>query len=274
MRAFRGFGLALLIAVIAVLLTGGNAAIAPDEVPTAYRFAAIPEPPARPALDPRPLSARRGVARARRWARRRAGDVSFAVVDERGRLRGWRMDRAYPSASVSKAMLAVALMRAAWRRELTSGEIALLRPMLTESDNDSADAVWSMVGDAGLASVARAARMRRFAPAGYWANASVTAADQARLFARLDDVTPRRHWPTLRRLMGSVVPWQRWGVPRARRAGTHVFIKGGWRDDLAHQAARVEGRRATLAVAVLTDGNPPWPYGPETIEGIARRVLR
>jgi len=274
MGVLRSAGLALMIAVIAVLVTGGNPAVAPEHVPAQALHVAAPKPEARTARHARPLSARDGVARARRWAARRAGQVAFAVVDERGRLRGWRMDVEYPSASVSKAMLAVALMRSARERELTAGELALLRPMLTQSDNDAADAVWGTVGDAGLVSVARAARMRGFAPAGYWAEAGITAGDQARFFSRLDRLTPRRHWRTLRRLMRSVVPWQRWGVPRAARARTHVYFKGGWREDLAHQVARIERRGQRLALAVLTDGNPPWPYGPETIEGIARRVLR
>jgi hypothetical protein len=276
MPAVRRIGLAGVIAVIAVLVTGGNAAVAPEHVSGARFVAAVERPPVAPvARDARRsgLFARHGVARARRWARSRAGLVSFAVVDERGRLRGWHMHRAYYSASVSKAMLAVALMRSARSRDLTPGEIATLTPMLTMSDNDAADTVWQTVGAAGLSSVARAAGMEHF-DTGYWANVGITAADQARFFSRLNRLTPDRHLPTLRRLMSSVVDWQRWGVPRALGDGTRVFFKGGWRDDLVHQIARIESHRATVALAVLTDRNPPWPYGPATIEGIARRVLR
>jgi hypothetical protein len=184
------------------------------------------------------------------------------------------MHQAFPSASVTKAMLAMAIMRAARERPLSAGELAVMTPMITESDNDSADQAWSIVGDAGLVDVAEASGMRNFAPAGYWANAGITPADQAHLFARLDRVTPARHRRDLRRLLTSVVPSQRWGIPRAAPRRADVLVKGGWRDDLAHQVARVEARGESLSLAVLTDGNPPWPYGPATIEGIARRVLR
>src|SRR5262245_54568761 len=51
------------------------------------------------------------VREAKRYARRRVGSVSFAVISETGRLRGYRRGRQYSSASVVKAMIMVAYLR-------------------------------------------------------------------------------------------------------------------------------------------------------------------
>jgi hypothetical protein len=169
---------------------------------------------AAPSAAAAPLTDAAAIAAARRFAAGREGDVAFAVLEPSGRLRGLRRTALFPSASVSKAMLLVAVLRRARGRELTPAERELLRPMVTASDNDAADAVYAQVGDAGLASVGKAAGMRRLALAGAWSEAGLTPADQARLFLRLDAVVPARHRRYARRLLSEVVAGQRWGSPR------------------------------------------------------------
>lgn len=121
------------------------------------------------------------------YARERGGDVSLAVVDSAGRLRGRRAGKRYASASVVKAMLLAAELRRLERDGLALEPATkrLLGMMITHSDNDAADSIYLRVGDAGLVEVARLAGMRRFSVAGYWANAQITAADMARCFSRL-----------------------------------------------------------------------------------------
>ena len=75
-------------------------------------------------------------------------------------------------------------------------------------------------GDAGLVRLARRAGMRRFRPAApVWGLSSVDAADQSRYLLHIDRLVPRRHRAYAMRLLGSIVPSQRWGIARVRRPG-------------------------------------------------------
>ncbi len=129
--------------VAAVFLAFAAAAVAeaPSRMPVAHA-----RPPvavaAAPIEEPR-LVAPGGIEEAQRFARRRGGTVAFAVARADGRIRGVNLNHRFYSASVVKAMLALAVVRAAPRRDLTAGERALLRPMITVSDNDAATAVYA-----------------------------------------------------------------------------------------------------------------------------------
>jgi Beta-lactamase enzyme family len=224
-----------------------------------------------------PAATPKQFAEAMRWAKTRRGDVGFAVIDARGRLRGYRMDRQYPCASVVKAMLLVAYLR----RNPTPGPgmRSTLRSMIEYSDNDAAVSVYRIVGDSGLTSVARRAGMTSFGANGWWSLSQITAADQARFFYSMDSILPQRSRPFARELLSHVISEHSWGIPRAARAvGWNVFFKGGWRDtpegQLVHQAARLERGKERIAIAVLTDGDPTQGYGIETVRGIADRLVK
>lgn len=221
-----------------------------------------------------PLLTTDGIRRARRFAKSRQGAVAFAVLDGKARPRGLRRTAHFPSASVSKAMLLVAVLRRAGPRPLSDGQRALLKPMITVSDNDAASALYARVGAAGLRNVARAAGMRQFVEVGHWARARITAADQARLFLRIDKLVPGAHRRYARKLLSSIVHWQRWGIARAaRHAHVKAFFKGGWRKDVTHQVALLERGGRRIALAVLTNGSPSQAYCEETIERIAHRII-
>jgi hypothetical protein len=218
------------------------------------------------------------VAAAVDYAKARHGSVSFAVRSE-GRLHGWRTRRGAPSASVLKAMLLVAYLRhrTVRRRALRGADRRLLTPMVRWSDNATATRVRGLVGNDGLVRLARRARMRRFRPAfPIWGHSRIDAADQTRFFLRIERFVPRRHRGTALRLLGSIVPSQRWGIARARPPGWALYFKGGWGSGTGavdHQVALMRRGRRRLAVAILTTGSPSHAYAKGTLQGVARRLL-
>src|SRR3954466_16224944 len=145
---------------------------------------------------PPPLTTVTRIRSAERFARTRKGSIAFATLDEHGRLLGMNRTVRYPSASVVKEMLLVAVLR---RGEPSPATRALLGPMITASDNKAALRVYrEQVGDGGLYAVAHAAGMRNFSVHGALFEAQVTAEDQARLFLKIDRPAappPRRDPP-------------------------------------------------------------------------------
>jgi hypothetical protein len=291
-RASPGAGsvallLATAVALAAVLATasresGGDRTPAASDVAATAGSTAKPRPlrvaeraPARPSRTPTASA----VEEARRYARGRDGLVSFAVVDTRGRLLGEAQERQYAAASVVKSMLLAAeLQRLERERAPLDGETeSLLRAMITYSDNDAADAIYSRVGDAGLFAVAGEAGMRGFTVAGHWGNAQITAADMARYFSDLDAAFAGPHREFGLGLLGSIVSEQRWGIPAAAGDRWAVRFKGGWivhdSGQLAHQAAELRDGDRRLAIALLTDAQPSMSYATQTLRGVAERLL-
>ncbi|MEJ7876927.1 MAG: serine hydrolase [Solirubrobacterales bacterium] len=207
--------------------------------------------------------------------------VSFAAIGPGGREVGFKPDRQYFSASVTKCMLLVAELRRL-RREglaLDSGTRSTLNSMITFSDNDAADQIYARVGDEGLQEVAKLVGMTHFeATVGHWSNAQITPADMSAFMSKLDDLLGLPGGDAGSKMLASVIPAQSWGVPQAASEDARVRFKGGWRPselgELVHQAARVDVDGESYSLAILTDGNPSMPYGEETIRLIAAELLR
>ena len=151
---------------------------------------------------------------ARRYAESRAGIESFALVDERGRMHGYRAWKVVP-ASVLKATLLVAYLRQPSVRErpLRPEDRRLLAPMIRWSDSASASKVVVRLGEWGIERFARTVGMPRFRLRHPWGLSEITAAEQA-LFL-----------PDLRRRPLDDDTAQRWGIPPARPAGWRIFFK-------------------------------------------------
>jgi hypothetical protein len=268
--------LAVAVASTVVATAGAGVAEAAEAGAPPQADAARKKPPKGPSF---PWNAR--VRDAAAFARGRTGSVSFAVVDERGRIHGFHRGTRYSSASLVKAMLLVAYLNRGGvkRRRLHASDRRLLGPMIRVSDNDAASAVYSQVGPGGLRRLARRAHMRRFIANPVWGGCQLTARDQARFFARIDRLLPRRHRKYALGLLRRIVSAQRWGIPRGIPRAWHAHFKGGWFPDddgswRVHQGALLRRGGRHLGIAVLTRGDPGLGYGADTIQGVTARLLR
>jgi hypothetical protein len=219
------------------------------------------------------------VRSARNYLLGRRGVNAFAVIDSQGRLDGLHLHTTFVSASVVKAMLLVAYLRKldAHHQGLTSSRKSILYPMIHVSDNSAATSIWRRVGDGRLYDLAHHAGMTDFSIVGIWANAQISASDQARFFFNMDGLIPHQFVGYARYLLSTIVSYQRWGIPHVADSHWHVFFKGGWRGtgrgQLVHQIGRLERSKTTFAMAVLTDGDPSMGYGIDTIQGVTARLL-
>jgi hypothetical protein len=220
------------------------------------------------------------VRRAKRYAKRREGDIRFAIIGTGGHMRRFHAGRTAPAASVFKAMLLAAYLRQASVRDrrLRDSDKELLGPMIKRSDNEAATRVRDIVGRRKIERLARDARMRHFRyNADAWGLSRIAAGDQARYFYRFDRYVPERHERYARRLLGSIVGSQRWGVADARPDGWKLYFKGGWgvgSGEVNHQVAFLRRHRHRIALAILTEYGPSHDYGTRTLEGVAERLLR
>ena len=257
------------------MLAAAGAVAAPATGPVANREAAAVEG----GRDHYPWAKR--IAAARDYGDGRGGLVSFAVVDEGGRLRGDHVDRVHHSASVVKAMFLCAYLREpdVRDRDLRESDRDLLGPMVKRSDNSAATAVYNKVGNDALWRLAHDAEMRRFRPHATWGLSEITASDQARFLHRYERFVPRRYRRYAMGLLKRIVPRQRWGIPSVAPDGWSLHFKGGWSSgyDLGwrvNQVMLLRNAPRRFSLAILTRHNPSFGYGRETIREFARHLLR
>ena len=221
------------------------------------------------------------IANAASYLAGRAGRKAFAVVDTEGRMSGVNVHWTFPTASVVKAMLLVGYLRrldSLGQHYVDSFSNSFLYPMIHVSDNNAATQTWSIVGDAGLYSVAAAAGMTDFSVSGLWGTALLSPADQAHFFFEMDSLIPPEFVGYARFLLSTIEPSQSWGIPViARPLGYQTFFKDGSEPtalgQLVHQIDRLEGHGRTFSIAVMTDGDPTMQYGIDTIQGVAAALL-
>jgi hypothetical protein len=221
------------------------------------------------------------IARAERYLARRGGRTALAVIDSEGRLSGVNLHGTFITGSVVKAMLLVAYLRrldAMGQHFVDSLSNSFLYPMIHVSDNSAATQCWSIVGNAGLSSVAAAAGMTNFSVTTDWGSAMFSAADQARFFFEMDSLVPGEFVGYARYLLSTIAAYESWGIPAiARPLGYTVFFKGGWRPSpdvyLVHQIARLQGHHHVFSMAVMTDGDADMGYGIDTIQDVTQALL-
>jgi beta-lactamase class A len=218
---------------------------------------------------------RKAVAEALKWAGARSGAVAVAVVDTNGQLHGLRAHRVFQAASLAKATLLVAYLRAYPKPDATHD--ATVASMIVESDNASADAIFGLVGARAMAAVAALAGMEEYEQGTSWLDTRVSAADQARFFYDYVEYVPTARRVFARRLLAGITEMQRWGIPAAAGPeGWTTYFKGGWLgldNRLMNQAAWLEKGRRRWALAVFSDDNPTRSYGWDTQKGVTGLLL-
>lgn len=195
-------------------------------------------------------------------------------------------DTQVPTASVVKVlvMLVVLEQARAEARPVSEDELALLWPMITESDNDATTQLWERIGRGqALASYLRTIGVSGVTPdaATSWGVSFASARAMATALGKLQggEILDAASRALAIRMLDGVVSAQRWGISAGTDTtkGDRVAIKNGWYP--GDEGWRVNSvgiiRPATgpaYTIAVMTDERVSLAEGVETIEGIALRV--
>ncbi|MFC4327572.1 serine hydrolase [Streptomyces andamanensis] len=202
-------------------------------------------------------------------------------------------DTAYDTASIIKVdILAAALLRAQDAgRALTAQERAYAEPMIRQSDNASANALWRQIGEApGLDAANRRLGLTetRGGSGPRWGLTRTTASDQIRLLRAVFapesggtagggalNPTSRAY---VRTLMNGIADGQDWGVSAAG-SPTGAALKNGWLQRSTsglwdvNSVGRITVDGRPCLVAVLSDGNASMSEGVSLVERTARAAV-
>jgi len=205
--------------------------------------------------------------------------LAYAALDLRTGARTEQGAGSYDTASIVKADILAALLL---RGPLTPAEQAEATPMIENSDNNAATALWNDLGGrAGLdAANKRLGLVHTRAGFGqYWGLTQTTAGDQLTLLRLIYDFESPLGAPAqeyIQHLMSHTEADQRWGVTAA---GAYMGIKNGWLQRSAtglwdiNSIGRVEVRGHEVLVAVLSSGNTSEAEGISLVQSEARKAV-
>ncbi|MEU6803996.1 serine hydrolase [Streptomyces neyagawaensis] len=199
----------------------------------------------------------------------------------------------FETASIVKMDILAALLLQAQDagRGLTAQETAYAAPMIRDSDNTAATALWKAIGQAGGLDAANKRFGLTETEGGYglyWGLTRTTAADQLVLLRQVfgDDEESELSGASrtyVRRLMGQVAVGQDWGVSAAAAAdgstdssGVRFALKNGWLPRTAtglwviNSVGRVTVDGRDYLVAVVSHGNTTKAKGIALVEAAAR----
>jgi hypothetical protein len=196
----------------------------------------------------------------------------------------------YDSASVVKTIILATLLNKREREHLSllsDRERQLARAMITESDNNAATALWDQDGMKNLTYFLNAAGMRdtKLNPA--WGLTQITAQDETKLLRNIllrpNTVLNTHAQDYELKLMGQVIPSQRWGVSASTPRAFTLHIKNGWAPlPFVTSSWYVNSTGAftttnpsrDYTIVVLTHGSANETTGITTIEDVAGPINR
>ncbi|MCX4667088.1 class A beta-lactamase-related serine hydrolase [Streptomyces sp. NBC_01381] len=215
----------------------------------------------------------------------RTGTVAVGLRDRTtGTTCTLRSTTSFDSASVVKATVLATLLWDAQQtsRALSSREKSLATSMITKSDNAATSTLWRQLGAAKVKGFLRAAGMTKTVPGsgGYWGLTRINATDEQKLLALItgqNTVLTDASRAYLLKLMGKVIPSQRWGTPAGAPSGVEIHVKNGWLQRSTHgwrvhSIGAFKGGGHDYTLSVLTHGNSTMNYGVATIQGVAKAV--
>ncbi|MEU8586247.1 serine hydrolase [Streptomyces sp. NPDC048664] len=194
---------------------------------------------------------------------------------------------AFDTASIVKVDILAALLLQAQDagRHLSAREESYAAAMIEDSDNDSASALWAVIGrEEGLDRANRRFGLTDTAGGGegLWGLTRTTAADQLVLLGQVfgrDSLLSDASRAYLRGLMSAVRADQRWGVSAAADAGAGWALKNGWLPRgttglwVVNSVGAITAGGHDLLVAVLSSGNPTMGEGVSRVEAAARAAV-
>ncbi|HEY2301237.1 MAG TPA: serine hydrolase [Acidimicrobiales bacterium] len=213
----------------------------------------------------------------------RADNVTAAVYDiNTGQTFTFRPGVVEHTASTVKVDILGTLLASAQAqgRGLTAQEQSLAVPMITESLDSAANALWVQLGPAAVAAFERSSGLSQTVPAtdGVWGTTTTTALDRIAMIRSLvypGGVLTDASKAYILNLMEHITPSQDWGITGGVPAGVTVALKNGFSIINGWQINSfgwVNGQGRNYFISVLTDGNPSEGYGIDTINGMSAIV--
>jgi hypothetical protein len=213
----------------------------------------------------------------------RSDNVTAAVYDiNTGQTFTFRPGVVEHTASTVKVdILGALLVRAqAQGRGLTAGEQSLAVPMITQSLDSAANALWVSLGPAAVGAFERASGLTQTVPAtdGVWGTTTTTALDRIAMIRSLvnpSSVLTDASRAYILNLMEHITPSQDWGITGGVPAGVTVALKNGFAVINGWQINSfgwVNGQGRNYFISVLTDHNATEGYGIDTINGVSTIV--
>lgn len=216
----------------------------------------------------------------------RKGDIQIAVYDRKtgATAISGNTDNTFNTASIMKVSILEALLLQDQQHGtgLTSSQLAKARPMIQNSDNNAATALWNELG--GTSALKRffqnlGATATIMNSDGHWGLTQTTAVDQLKVvnaFAYPDGPLSADSARQIDTLLDHVEFDQRWGVSGGVPSTATVELKNGWLNDTngwdVNSIGHVHGGGADYTIAVLTNDNPSEQYGITTVEQLSAKT--
>ena len=282
--SLAGYQLAFMLQVQLRAASQGAAPTArPTDVPLPSRTPSpLPTPSGAAGLIERPLGDASESAAA--FARSRAPIWGVAiVVPARGVAFAENADTQVPVASIVKVLVLLVVLEQAHQdhRPVSEEDLALLWPMVTESDNDATSQLWERIGRGqAVSSYLRSVGVAGFTPdpGTSWGASFASARAMAAILGKLlnGEILDAPSRALALRMLDAVVPEQRWGVSAGTdlASGDRVELKNGWypgEEGWRVNSVGIVRPRAgdPYAIAIVTGSRVSWQEGIDTIEGIA-----